>query len=435
MIIRIGSTDYDAINNIDFCIETDIMGNSLPINRFTVDVYTTDVIEPNTLVYLLDGSANVWAYYWITDAYSTEHGWVRIVAQSTLVLLDRYTLPAKMYDGTDTFADIIGEIFDTIQTIFPSMTIVSVDASLLSTVIAGYAPEQSARDRLLWVLFCARAYVKSYFNSYTEILPVDSTETMIPAEKTFWKPEIKANDYVTEIQLRAYTYTLTQTDPARTDKFVKIGNDVYIETSQDFSLRNQNLPANVAENVVTIQKNTLVNSTNANDILLDLAEYYFNRFSVSAEVINDGSYLPGQKVVVSNTENLFSGYIKSADFTFGHTAKAAIDMQATVPIAAAEVHIVYFYEYEPQQAILLDGYTYLFPEGYEYSIENPYLDIYNDNVRTVYRPINEYATGTATAGGVPNDQYCEQAIVAIDGVVEVLIVESISESDEIVSIA
>ena len=73
--------------------------------------------------------------------------------------------------------------------------------------------------------------------------------------------------------------------------------------------------------------------------------------------------------------------------------------------------------------------------GYTFSIENPYIDLYNDGIRTIYRPENEYATGTTTSGGGGLDEYCEKAIIVEDGVVEVLIVESVSESDEIVSIA
>lgn len=430
MIIRIGNTDYDKIKNIDFCPETDVIGKSIPINRFTVDVCTDDAIEPNTLVYLLDASSNVWAYYWITDAYYIDKGWKRVIAQSTMMLLDRVTMPAKMYDGTDAFNDVISEIFQSIQTMFPSMTVVSVDASLASTVISGYAPEQKARDRLLWVLFCARAYVKSFFNSYTEILPVDTTETIVPADKTFWKPEVKANDYVTEIKMRAYTYTLTTQDPARTDKFVKIGNDVYIETAQDFSLQNPSIPVTVAENVVNLQKVTLVNTSNVNTILADLASYYFNRYSVSAEFVNNGEFLPGEKVIVSNTENLFSGYIKSAKFTFGHNAKSAVEMQATNPIEADTLTIECVYS-----STVLAQFDYLLPTGYAFSIENPYLDLYNDDVRTIYRPQNEYATGTVASGGTTIQEPYEVAIEAENGIVHIIIVESVSESDEIVSIA
>lgn len=429
MIIRINNTDYDRIRNIDFAPETDIIGKTVPINRFVVELQTDNDIQPNTLAYLLGNNAEIYAYYWITDTVRTEKNWIKIVAQSTMVLLDRYTMPAKMYDGTDTFADVIDEIFYPIQNIFPGMTIVSVDSSFASTVINGYAPEQSARDRLLWVLFCARAYVKSYFNEYTEILPVDTTETLIPAEKTFWKPEIDANDYVTEIKIRAYTYTLTTTDPARTDKFVKIGNDVYIETSQDFSLRNPNIPVTVAENVVTLQKNTLVNSNNVNTILADLAAYYFNRYTVSADVLNDSEYLPGEKVIVSNTENLYSGFIKSAKFSFGHAIKSRIEMQATNPIEAGTLTIQCVYD-----TTILAQFEYLLPVGYAFSIENEYLDLYNDGIRTIYRPVNEQATGTVVSGGITIQEPYEVAIIAEDLIVHPLIVENVSESDEIVTI-
>lgn len=429
MIIRINNVDYSEIKNITFAPETDVIGKTIPINRFTVEVKSSTPIQPNDFAYLLDGSADTWAFYWITDSYFIETGWQKIVCQSTMVLLDRCVMPAKMYDGTDTFADVIGEIFDSVQTAFPSMTVVTVDSSLASTVISGYAPEQNARERLLLVLFCARAYVKSFFNQYVEILPVDSTETMVPAEKTFYKPKIEVNDYITELRIKAYTYTLTQTDPARTDKYVKIGNDVYIQTEQEYALQNPSVPVTVADNVVTLYKNTLVNQSNVQAILNDLAAYYFNRYTVSADVIDDREFLPGDRVIVSNNEYLISGYIKSANFKFGQHARASLKIQAANAVEADTLAVVYLCGVDE-----LGRKEYLLPIGYTYSIQNPYLDLMPDAVRRIYRPVNEYASGTVVSGGVTDNEQYEVAVEAEDREVLLLIVSSATESDSVVTI-
>lgn len=429
MIIRINNVDYDEIKPPVFAPETDVIGKTIPINRFTVDIKSSTAILPNDFAYMLDGSANTWAFYWITDSYFIETGWQRIVCQSTMVLLDRCVMPAKMYDGTETFADVIGEIFDSIQTAFPGMTVVTVDSSFTSTSISGYAPEQTARERLLLVLFCARAYVKSFFNQYVEILPVDRTEILIPADKTFYKPQIEVNDYVTEVRIKAYTYTLTTTDPARTDQYVKIGNDVYIQTEQEYALQNPSVPVTVAENVVTMYKNTLVNQSNVQAILADLAAYYFNRYTVSADVLDDGEYLPGDRVVVSNNEYLISGYIKSANFKFGHSARASLKIQAANAIEADTLTVVYLCNTDE-----LGRKEYLLPIGYAYSISNPYLDLMPDAVRRIYRPVNEYATGTVVSGGVTDNEQYEIAVEAEEREVLLLIVSSATESDSVVTI-
>lgn len=429
MIIRINNVDYSEIKNLSFAPETDVIGKTVPINRFTVEIKSSTLIQPNDFAYLLDNNADTWAYYWITDSYFIETGWQKIIAQSTMILLDRCIMPAKMYDGTDTFADVIGEIFDSIQTAFPSMTVVDVDASFANTTIEGYAPEQNARDRLLWVCFCARAYVKSFFNQYVEILPVDRTETLIPAEKTFYKPKMEVGDYVTELRIVAYTYTLTQTDPARTDKYVKIGNDVYIQTEQEYALQNPSVPVTVADNVVKLNKNTLVNQNNVQGILNDLASYYFNRYTVSADVIDDAEFLPADKVIVSNNEYLTSGYIKSANFKFGHHSRASLKIQAANAIEADTLAVVYLCDTDE-----LGRKEYLLPIGYAYSIQNPYLDLMPDAVRRIYRPVNEYATGTVVSGGVTDNEQYEIAVEAEEREVLLLIVSSATESDSVVTI-
>ena len=55
--------------------------------------------------------------------------------------------------------------------------------------------------------------------------------------------------------------------------------------------------------------------------------------------------------------------------------------------------------------------TYHFPVGYIYTIQNPCIDLTAGKIRTVYRPVNENATGTIVQGGVTDNQNMYQALI------------------------
>lgn len=423
MKVVINGNTYTQIRDLSFEPETDITGGSLAINQFMVEICTNDAIGVGVNAYLYDDQDDIWAKYWITKAERKSAGWMSITAQSILLLLDRFKLPAVMYSA-EPVMDVLDTIFASIASVYPSETLYTLDSSLQSLTIDGYCPEQTARERLLWVTFVIGAYIRTYFNEYAEIVPIEVNSALIPADRTFWRPTIKYTDYVTAVKVKAFTYT--QGTPQTVDKWVQIGNDYYIQTEQEYTLTNPDVPITVTDNVKEIKAVTLVNTTNVSAILSRLAQYYFKRIEATADVLNDGEYQPGQDCIVSTGDMLISGYIQSAKFSFGTGKRSTIKLVQSDSVSASNLIIEYVYDNE-----VLRRSEYLFPDGYVYSIANPYLDLMDGNgVRRIYRPVAAAATGTVVSGGVTDQEQMDVAIEAQNREVLVISVDSATEQTE-----
>lgn len=444
MKVVIGNTEYESIANLSFSPETDVAGTKIPVNEFWVDIHTEDTISNGSTVFLKDDLDNIWAKYWIVYAEHITDGIVRICGQSKIALLDRRTLKAVMYNQMP--------LLSVLKTIFAGLPSGSYTIAEMysDTVITGFCPKQTARERLLWVCFVIGAYVKTYFSEKIEILPVagnvemvtdqvieevvdetevsvdpsgevvetvvelpveDEVSSTIPLEKTFWKPVVSYDDYVTKVIVTAYSFTewtapqgSQQQNPD--DEYVVAGNKKYVVTSQTVSLTNPNVPVTAPPNEIEIDELYLINDNNASDILSHLAKYYFNRLQVDLDAINNAEYAPGDKLTVYvDEDNLASGYVVSCHFSFGLQARSKIKLVAASEAESKNLVIIY-----KDNSLVLDKKKYTFPVGYQYSIENPYIDISMNKHVYVYRPNNKYATGTIANGDNTNTQQCSVAL-------------------------
>jgi hypothetical protein len=288
----------------------------------------------------------------------------------------------------------------------------------------------SKKYRLQLVCFVIGAYVKTYFNGRIEILPLDdSTEVLIPLNKTFWKPSISYKDWVTSIKVRSYSYVAGT--PSTTDEWVEADGVTYVQTSQEVSLSNPDVPVTAPPNIISIDDVTIVNSSNVSAILSRLSTNYFNRMETDLSVINNGEYVPGDKVICYGSDDtLVAGYIASADFTFGLQAKSKIKLVPAEIKESANLEIRYMWD-----DFILRIAVFLLPVGYNYSVENPYIDLYLNNHRYIFRPLDEYATGTVVSGGVVDEEDCDVALDYYQGTVFVISVDEVTSSDNIVDIA
>lgn len=463
MKVVIGNTEYESIANLSFSPETDVAGTKIPVNEFWVDVHTEDTISNGSTVFLKDDLDNIWAKYWIVYAEHIADGIVRICGQSKIALLDRRTLKAVMYNQMP--------LLSVLKTIFAGLPSGSYTIAEMysDTVITGFCPKQTARERLLWVCFVIGAYVKTYFSEKIEILPVagnvevisdevieevvdetvvsvdpsgevvetvvelpveDEVSSTIPLEKTFWKPVVSYDDYVTKVIVTAYAFeewtppqqsesgtsgttgttsgtsgtTTQQQNP--NDEYVVAGNKKYVVTSRVVSLSNPNVPVTAPPNEVEIEGLYLINDNNASDILSHLEKYYFNRLQVDLGAINNAEYAPGDKLIVyTDEDSLASGYVVSCHFSFGLQARSEIKLVAASDIEAGKLIIIY-----KDGTLVLNKKTYSFPVGFQYSIENPYIDIEMNKHSYVYRPNNKNATGTIASGENTNTQQCSIAL-------------------------
>lgn len=419
MFVNINNKNYTKLRDLSFDPQADITGAEIVINQFVVTIKTDDVIEIGQEASLYDDKNRIWAKYWITDSDRyDEYSWT-IIAKSQVLLLDRRKMPAKMYSGMSA-SSAIAEVMGSVS--------YRVDSSVTGT-ITGFAPEQTARERLQWICFCLGAYVKSFFNDRIEILDVGEDLTVIPLQKTFWKPKISYDDYVSAIKLRLYTYR--QGTPETTDKYVTPDDQTYyIETTQDITIRNPNVPQSVPENVIEFNDVKLVNSGNASEIASRLSTYYFMRMEVDADVINNAEFKPAEKYAVyMNDSTLVEGYMKSASFSFGTQAKSSIKIGQARSIDAVRAVIQYLWD-----EMLILAQTYFFPKNYGFEVQTEYLEKYIDDHRYVFYPLTDSASGDTGEEGTTITIQNLPALDLCGGILSIINVDDVEQRNEVVEI-
>lgn len=426
MKVSINNIKYTEIKNLVYNLQVDVTNNNLPINEFDVDIESENDFETGSFAILLDDNENVWAKYIITDNRRIDSKWVRVQAKSPLILLERIKMPAVKYNGSG-FTYIVDSIFDGAEQI-AGVLLHYTSTEYMSKTVTGFCPEQTARERLQWLCFSVGAYVKTMFNNVVEILPVDTTSIDIPANKVFWQPELTYSDYVTAIKIKSYSVTIGT--PQTTDEWVTDGTNYYIVTSTEHVVSNVQAPSTAQENVITVDKNMLVNDTNYQEILTRLASYWFNRLSISADLINNGEYLPATKCNIPTTVNLITGFINSASFQFGHSSRSKTIIKDGYETSSALLTIRYIYNLS-----VIHETQYRFIVGYNYNIPTIYIDVTNDNSeRTIYMPEHSSITGVKTQNDEVINEACSIAIQDVNTIISIYAVDSATSTGEVIRI-
>lgn len=422
MYVKINSVDYTELKNLSFAPSADITGTSIPINEFQVDIYTDDEFTLGSVANLYDDEDNLWAHYWITYVNRINPKAIQVRAQSDILLLDHITLDPVYYSSADV-EDVLDETIINASDSAPGLWAewpYTIDNSLKSKTITGFCPQQTARERLLWVCLVIGAYVKGSFNNEIEILPIDNSADLIPMSDTYWRPKVTTKETVTKINVKSYSFT--QGTPQSTDKWVTDGTNYYIVTEQENSLVNQSAELGTLDKEITIDGVYLVNSSNVSTVLTALAQWYFNSTQIEADVINNAAYAPGDRVMLYiDEEHIKSGYIAGAVFAFGLQSKATLTLTGTGDIEAANLIITY--EYNDMQ---LDKKTYLLPVGMTYTITNPYIDVTMNGHRYVYRPEDEAATGTIVSGTNTDTEDYDIALDLYKGNLHIISVDEVT---------
>lgn len=420
MQIKIGSKTYTAIKDLSFSLQTDIMNTIMPINEYSADIVTDDTISVGSHAELYDdretNSPVPWMDGMIVFAERLKIDTVTIRVQSWLRDLDVQELPAVIY-SVEPIDDVLDAIFGT--------TDYDLDSSFSSVTITGYCPEQTARERLQWVCLCINAYVRSYNGTDIEIVPLAiSSMEIIPMEKTFWRPSIQYEDYVENLKVTSFEFTAGT--PAQGEEYVTVNNTDYIVTRTSNTISNPYIPSGITGKTVEISDVTLVNEDNVSDILMHLSTVYFNRVAVDMDVLDNQEYFPGDRVTFYlDSERMAEGYIESCSFSFGLQARARMHLNGVETVTGANLVISYLYD-----SMVLTSRRYYFPVGYSYEITNPYLDLYMNTHRYIFRPLNESATGTIASGDNTNTQNCAIALDLYKGDLYVISVDEVTENTD-----
>lgn len=436
MYIETANEIYSEISNLSFTPEADVTGQSMPINEFSVDIYTKDNIGVSQWASLYDDNDNLWAKYWIIETNRLSENMITLQAQSVLARLDRKTVAAKWYYESQ-------QTHNTVATIASELgldsSIAYIDPSIANTVISGYCPEQTAKERLQWVCFVTGAYVRTFFTDKIEILPidVDTEPTEIPTNKTFWRPSVSYTDFVTDINITAFSFTYTTTPPQNYEEYITLDKDgtKFLKITRTPISEHIDPPQDVPTTDITIDDVYLVNESNVDGILSRLGMIYFKRQELDADIINNGEYEPAHQVSVSLdppdsiSGRIVAGYIDSCDFSFGFQARSKIHMVVQHLWTTTRLVINYLYG-----SMKLGSTLRNYAVGVHYTVPNKHLVKTSGNIRKVYYPINEYATGTMVEGiNVSNQPYDEALIFYLkkdeNGVKKSLTILSVSGVD------
>ena len=414
MKLTIGTKTYTKLTNLKFDPTADVTGNSVPINEFSVDIKTTDNIDAMQYAWLYNDIDTLFAKYWIVYADRMDAETVSIKAQSSLKLLERRMLDAKMFEN-EPIEDIIADIFDEL-----GASSYALDEAFEGVTISNFAPNQSAKNRLQWVCFVLGAYIKSFFGEKIEILPVGDDPKMIPPEKTDWKPSLTYAEYRTRISVTAYSYE--EGAPETTDSWVEADGTVYIQTQLNHGLRNTDVPTGTLTHETRFADITLVNNDNVDDILTRLGPFYFKRVTVEMDVINNGEFIPGDYVYFYTAENEMGlGYIESADFSFGTQSKSRLKITPVDVVPTAPLTVKCIYDERE-----IARFQYVLPINYAYDIELPALDQLWGSTRFVFVAEDATITGTVSADGSTVEA---DYILALGSEQGTLLVRSVDEYD------
>lgn len=399
MKIIISGNTYTAMDELSFNPETDLTNDSLPINEFEARLFTNNQISYGQWAELRDDNDTLWARYWLSYAERIgrdddhETYIVKVIGQSPLAFLERIKLAPKFYSSY-TAKSAIQEILSYVGSL-GSIDQVVDSTSLLNELdsisVTGFAPEQTARERLQWILLMTGCYIGSYFDTRIHISKVNTSGgALIPIEATYWKPVISHRDYVTKIIVHAYSYI--QGTPQSTDQYVTDGTNYWIQSETIVTLTNSNAPSGAPENEIDIEGVTLISQSNASTVITNLAAYYFNRTEVELECINNASYKPGERVTVYvNDDTLIAGYIDHCDFEFGVQAKSSLHLSAAESVDGARLTIQYKWG-----SVIVALRSYFLPKNFPYSITTEYLDTIISGHRYIFRPLTASVSGTLT---------------------------------------
>lgn len=391
------STNYTSISDLSFDPEVDLSFATLPVNKFTVKVYTTDDILTGYTISLYDDLNNRWAGgYIITQAIRKEYDLVEVEASSPLALLDQWKMSATYYAGA-TASTILNDIVTTTPASgVYSYVNITMDSRLADIRLTGICPEQTARERLHWLCMIIGGLAKQCFNDHVEIiaspdyvrneLSTHTSGVRIDLSKTFWKPDIQRLPLIRRLEITTYD-SFTDTEPASGEwETTDVeGTKWYFKAYSD--LYDSDIDPTLPGSDASISGITLLNNERLNTIEGRMQDVFFRTDQISASVINNFQYYPGQLVeIYTAPERMFRGIIRSCSFTFGLQARADLIIEVLEEIQLAKVKFVFQYQWtdgDEPRSITIGSETYYYPEN-ETTVTN-FTDIYVDVVGKLVR--------------------------------------------------
>ena len=406
---------YRQLRSLSFAPEVDLTLSSLPVNEFRAEIVTEDVIPAGVEAILMDDMDQLWADYTITKAERIDRQSFRIVAQSDLTLMDRWTLPAEMFQNVEV-SRFIQWLFRIPKSGYLYNVDIDVDVYFNGVTVTGFCPEQTARERLQWLCVTVGAVVRQCFASALQFIPapdVDATAyyakgTLIPISETFMKPSVTIRELMRSVAVTGYE-NFTNVDPTpQPEAGMEPGTEpvqvIEWESSVDeqgvtwwynpvdLTFENEESPELPGRHV-SIDGVTLIGEA-SRQVIGWLSAAYFRQGEIRMDVINNAQYCPGQKVrVYAEEDTIYTGYIRSCDFRFGLQARATLVISSDLEqVPSGKLTISYRYGDLP-----LGRSEMVLPDGEPYDVENPTISWTEGGRYVEYTPTTPRATGTGDA--------------------------------------
>lgn len=436
MRITINDVDYTKLSNLYFSDGVGLLGEELPIGQFSADIEDdgslSDVVAGDK-AWLYDDDDRIWAEYFIKSITKKYDGTAySVVAQSLIGVLDRKMMPEVVsWSNRDdlpppyetdkrTFEEHLVDMLKLALNATSSYDVHGLfriyDSTVANTYIYGHLPEQDFRNRLQTLCFLAGAYVKQSFPiefngniPLIEINKIDDDAEFVPMDRIYYKPDVVTDQPYTKFHMTVYHYTQTlrvdleQYFLDETWFRVDDPNDpnnskFYIQTKEQISSTNPNIPSisNQPEHTTTID-NQAVSVLNYQAIQSRIEDYIFNNLSVRMDLINNGDYFVGEKVIIpvnnpaDGNPTLISGWIKSEDFQFGNKTKKS----QVILSYAEEVDGIYLIIRLMCDTIQIGERRIYLPQEYDYTFLLDYLEI---GQKAVFYPVDDEVTGTTGIG-------------------------------------
>ena len=379
-----GDIVYTRIARVEFSPEVDIKLNSLPVDVLTVDIITPDTLERGWLVSLKNDVDTLFAKFKITKVQRINKDTLRVEAVSPLWLMDWWTVGAERIQTTAGAA--VNDLFNGLpKSGYLSIIPYTLPSALASIQINGFAPEQTARERLLWLCLAMGAWVQQsfcnglVFHALPDFSGHDLTQgTLLPYKKTYWKPETQLGDPVHAVYVELIGTISTTESPNKESGTDEGGTTYYWDyITHGYVNPDEDAPGG---SEVKISGVSLLNNEYQQSTFSLIGALYQNRMEVIAEIIDNGDVQPGDVVRVYADEDLiYCGVVQQCTFTFGQQAKARLTVNAypdELPIQIVRVTFT-------ADDVPLGQETEVYPEGDTWEVDAPTIDGYTPNTPSV----------------------------------------------------
>ena len=409
----------DDIKSLNIKLECDPTIATIPVCEFDAEVLDTEHNESDfrtAQVKVRDDERTsggtlfeLTCNYHIVDTSAVSNNVYYFKAQSVLAKLDNYKLSQRYYGNTRGSA-IIEDIFTECGWTGEKPYSIQSSPQWLDQDFSGLLPEQTARERLLWVMQAGCCVVEQwgsfqwgtqtkdrlFINDAKEMSSWGYSDTwnIVCADEIFNKPVIKTVDSVNCIRYRTYdSWTdTTPYDPNDYENFQYLirydpatGQPIY---SYYYAMKYDHVLGSVGGKEVQIYNNNLMNELieDAYDWMLSP---YTKKYEVQLDVIDykksqsDGapsrisSLLPNRFVKFALDKETFSiGVIKRVEYVIGALNRIRLTVLTTLePVAARKctIRCVYFDGYGRR---LLASIDFSVPEGNGRLITLPDIEAY-----------------------------------------------------------